>query len=121
MISKTTVNRKISSMMTFAARCGRRNRGTDMKFEIRNRWNGEVQFSCELSAEVAGLSDALQLGFAVKQARASGADLRSADLSGADLSGADLRSADLSGADLRYANLRGANLSGADLSGADLR
>ncbi|KMM77052.1 hypothetical protein ACP93_02485 [Xanthomonas sp. NCPPB 1128] len=97
-----------------------------MKFEIKKRWSGNVQYSCELSAEVAGKSYGVQLGFAVKTAAASGADLRcadlsGADLSGADLSGADLRCADLSGADLSGADLRCADLSGADLSGADLR
>jgi hypothetical protein len=101
-----------------------------MKFEIRNRWSGEAQYSCELSAEVAGKSYSMQLGFAVKQAlgedanlsgaNLSGANLSDADLSDADLSGADLSGANLSDADLRDANLRGANLRGADLSGANL-
>lgn len=27
-----------------------------MKFEIKNRWSGKVQYSCELSAEMAGES-----------------------------------------------------------------
>ena len=102
-----------------------------MKFEIKNRWTGNVQYSCELSAEVAGNSYGLQLGFAVKSAVASDADLSGADLSGAVLRGADLsgavlrgavlRDAVLSGAVLRDAVLRGAVLSGAVLSGADLR
>ncbi|WP_369913934.1 pentapeptide repeat-containing protein [Xanthomonas sp. NCPPB 3005] len=102
-----------------------------MKFEIKNRWTGNVQYTCELSAEIAGKSYGLQLGFAVKSAVASGADLRDADLSGAVLRDADLRGADLrgavlsgavlSGAVLRGAVLSGAVLSGAVLSGADLR
>jgi hypothetical protein len=102
-----------------------------MNFEIRNRWSGAVQFSCELSAEVAGMSYGFQLGFAVKKAKESDADLRDADLRDADLRGAvlrgavlrgaDLRGADLRGADLRGAVLRGAVLSGADLRDADLR
>ncbi|QNH21210.1 Pentapeptide repeats (8 copies) [Xanthomonas sp. GW] len=97
-----------------------------MKFEIKNRWTGNVQYTCELSAEIAGKSYGLQLGFAVKSAVASGAvlrdaDLRGADLRGADLSGADLRGAVLRDADLSDADLRGADLRGADLSGADLR
>jgi len=99
-------------------------------FQIKNRWNGAVQFECELSAEVAGKSLRFQLGFAIKKAiegkadlsgaNLSSADLSGADLSGADLSGADLRGAYLRGAYLRGAYLRGAYLSGADLSGADL-
>jgi hypothetical protein len=107
-----------------------------MKFEIRNRWSGDVQFSCELTTETGRRSYSFQLGFAAKQAIGAGADLRSADLrsadlrsanlggadlGGADLGGANLRSADLRGADLGGANLRGADLGGANLGGADLR
>jgi hypothetical protein len=107
-----------------------------MKFEIKNRWTGAVQYACELTAEVAGKSYGFQLGFAVMAAHASnaalrgadlrgaalrGAALRGADLSGAALRGADLSNADLRGADLRGAALRGAALRGADLSGAALR
>lgn len=97
-----------------------------MKFEIKNRWTGGTQFACDLTAEMAELSYALQLGFAVKTALECDADLRGADLLGANLRGADLRDADLLGADLRGADLQdadllGANLCGADLCGADLR
>ena len=91
-----------------------------MKFEIKNRWTGNVQYSCELSAEVAGNSYGLQLGFAVKSAVASDADLSGADLSGAVLRGADLSGAVLRGAVLRDAVLSGAVLRDADLRGADL-
>ena len=94
-----------------------------MNFEIRNRFTGAVQYSCELSAGMAGKSYSLHLGFAARMAHDSGANLREADLYGADLyganlSGANLRRADLRRADLREADLRRANLSGADLSGA---
>jgi len=96
-----------------------------MKFEIRNRWSGAVQYTCELSAEVADKSYSVQLGFAVKKAIAekanlSAADLSAANLSAADLSAADLSDANLSAADLSAANLRAANLSAADLSAANL-
>jgi hypothetical protein len=92
-----------------------------MKFEIKNRWSGALAYSCKLSAEVAGQSYGLQLGFAIKAAVADDANLRDANLSGADLRGADLRDADLRGADLRDADLSGANLRDANLRGADLR
>jgi hypothetical protein len=92
-----------------------------MNFEIRNRWSGAVQFSCELSAEVAGMSYGFQLGFAVKKAKESDADLRDAVLSGAVLRDADLRDADLRGAVLSDAVLRGADLRDAVLRDADLR
>lgn len=96
-----------------------------MKFEIKNRDTGAVLFECELSDEVSWQSYGMRLGFAVREALKSGADLRYADLRYADLPYADLpyadlRGADLCGADLRYADLSGANLSGANLSGASL-
>ena len=91
-----------------------------MKFEIRNRWTGNVQYSCESDAEFAGKSISIQLGAAVRMGYKSRADLSSADLSGADLSSADLRRADLSSADLRRAVLSSAVLRGAVLSRAVL-
>ena len=54
-----------------------------MRFEIKNRWTGNVQHTCKLSAEIAGKSYAVQLGFAVQNAVEADADLRGADLSGA--------------------------------------
>jgi hypothetical protein len=101
-----------------------------MKFEIKNRWTGAVQYACELTAEVAGKSYGFQLGFAVIAAHVSNADLsnadlrgcalRGSDLSGSDLSGSDLRGSDLSNADLSNAVLRGSVLRGSDLRGSDL-
>ena len=116
-----------------------------MKYEILNRFTGNVQFIAEIECKVDELPS-IKLGLAVKSAIKEKANFYGADLYGADLSGADLRGANLSvadlrganlscadlsganlsganfyGADLRGANLSGANLSGADLSGADLR
>lgn len=91
-----------------------------MNFQIKNRLTGKVQFECELTAEVVGMSYDLQLGFAVRKARESNADLRWANLHGANLSKTDLNGIDLSGVYLRRANLSGANLSGTNLSEADL-
>ena len=93
-----------------------------MKHEIKNRWTGEVLFSCEIPE---GMESGMIARHAVETAIAEGADLRGADLWGADLRGAnlrgaDLRGADLWGADLWGADLRDANLRGADLEGADL-
>jgi hypothetical protein len=83
-----------------------------MKFEVRNRFSGAVQFTAEIECD-EGASTSIKLGLAVRWAIKSRADLSGADLSGAYLSGADLSGAYLSGADLS-----GADLSGADLSGA---
>ena len=55
-----------------------------MRFEIKNRWTGNVQYTCKLSAEIAGKSYAAQLGFAVKNAVEADADLSYADLRGAE-------------------------------------
>ncbi len=92
-----------------------------MNFQIKNRFSGEVQFECELSADVENASYGFKLGFSVKKAFELGADLRDAVLRDADLRDADLSDADLSDADLRGADLRDADLSDADLRGADLR
>ena len=64
-----------------------------MKFEIKNRWSGNLIFSCE--------TDNWKL--AIELALKAEADLRSADLRSANLRSADLRYADLGYADLRYA------------------
>ena len=77
-----------------------------MRFEIKNRWTGAVQFDAEIECgEDASYS--VRLGLAVKCAVKA-----RADLSGANLTGADLADADLSGAYLARADLTGANLNG---------
>ncbi|HEY8355261.1 MAG TPA: DUF5758 domain-containing protein [Methylophilaceae bacterium] len=96
-----------------------------MKFEIKNRWNGNTRFVCELPAEVAGKSYGERLGYAVQQAYKSGTNLSDTDLAGAYLVSANLPGADLAGAnlvdvDLSCANMVRAHLPGADLSGANM-
>ena len=100
-----------------------------MKFEIKNRFEGNViaSFECEslkIAVELAVKSGANLSHADLSHAYLSGAYLSHAYLSGAYLSGANLSGADLSGAYLSDANLSGANLSGANLfrayrSGAD--
>jgi hypothetical protein len=89
--------------------------GDPMKFDVLNRFSGEVQFTAEIECAADALPS-VKLGLAVKWALKE-----KADLSDTDLRDANLRGADLSGANLRGANLRGADLSGADLSDTDLR
>ena len=94
-----------------------------LKFEVRSRWTGDIQFVAEIEAD-ENTPFGIKLGLAVKwalrsSANLSGANLRSADLSVADLSGADLYGADLSVADLSGADLSSANLRSANLSGAE--
>ncbi|MHA3082162.1 pentapeptide repeat-containing protein [Acinetobacter sp. ANC 5383] len=88
------------------------------KFEIKNRWTGEVLFSCEIP-------EYMELGMiarhVVETAIAEDADLQYANLHGANLLDANLQYADLLDANLQYANLRGANLHGANLRGANLQ
>ena len=98
-----------------------------MKHEIKNRFTGEVLFTCEVSDGLESgmitrhaVEEAILSGADLRYADLSNADLRYADLSNADLGGADLGGADLGGADLRYADLRYADLSNADLSNANL-
>ena len=63
-------------------------------FQIENRFTGAVQFECELSAEIAGASYGVQLGFAVKKAFETGANLAGANLADANLADAYLAGAD---------------------------
>ena len=90
-----------------------------IKFNVLNRWSGEVQFTAEIKCDYR-VRRGIKLGLAVRWALSNSANLRGANLCGADLCGANLRGADLCGADLCGANLRGADLCGANLRGADL-
>ena len=94
-----------------------------MKYEIKNRFTGNVQFTADIDcAEDAPTS--IKLGLAVRwgiknksylaYADLARANLAYADLAYANLACANLVGADLAGADLAYANLAGANLTGAD-------
>ena len=91
-----------------------------MKYVIKNRFSGEVQFTAEIECEEQS-SRGIKLGLAVKCAVSCDANLSGADLSGANLRGANLRGANLSDANLSGAYLSDANLSDANLSSADLR
>ena len=96
--------------------------------EIKNRWTGEVLFTCEVPE---GMESGMIARHAVEAAIANGANLRGANLEdanlrdanlrGANLRDANLRDANLRGANLQYANLQYANLQGANLRGANLR
>ena len=84
-----------------------------MKFEIKNRFSGEVQFIAEIeAAEKTSLY--LKIGLAVRWAYKTKAYLRDTYLRGAYLRGADLQGADLQGANLQGAYLQGAYLRGAN-------
>ena len=76
-----------------------------MKFEIKNRWNGKIQFSIETSSWRLAIKAAIE-----SRADLTHANLTGANLIGANLTGADLTGANLTGADLTHANLTGANL-----------
>jgi hypothetical protein len=91
-----------------------------IKFDIRNRWSGEVQFTAEIDAD-ENTHWRIKIGLAARWAFANKVSLRGADLSGADLSGADLRGADLRSADMSSADMSSADMSSAVLSGAVLR
>jgi hypothetical protein len=94
---------------------------TKIKFQIKNRWTGDVLFEYESESQSEVILKAIENGANLSGADLSNANLSGADLSGANLSNANLRGANLIGADLSDANLSYANLSGANLSDADLR
>ena len=73
--------------------------------EIKNRWTGEVLFTCDVPE---GMESGMIARHAVETAIAVDANLVDANLRGANLEGANLE-----GANLEDANLRGANLEGA--------
>ena len=75
------------------------------KHEIKNRFTGEVLFSCDIPE---GMESGMIARHALEEAVANGANLRDANLRGANLWGANLRDANLRGANLRGANLWGA-------------
>ena len=91
-----------------------------MKFEIKNRWTGNVQFTAEIDCDESVVSS-VKIGLAVKWGLANGGDLNGGDLRGCDLRGVDLSEAGLRGVDLNGVDLRGACLIDADLHGAFLR
>ena len=90
-----------------------------MKFEVKNRFTGNVQFIAEIDCSEE-TSCSLKLGLAIKWAYENRANLGGAYLRGADLEGANLRGVYLGGANLRGAYLGGANLGGANLRGVYL-
>ena len=91
-----------------------------MKYEIKSRFSGEVQFTAEIECD-ENAERSIKVGLAVKWAFETDADLMGANLRGANLRGANLWGANLRGANLWGADLMGANLWGADLMGANLR
>src|SRR5229473_2803885 len=75
-----------------------------IKFDIKNRFSGVVQFTTEIECgedEPASI----KIGLAVKWAIKARANLAGAYLAGANLAGANLADADLAGAYLAHANL----------------
>ena len=91
-----------------------------MKFDIKNRFTGAINFTAEIDCD-EDTSISIKLGLAVIWGIKNNANLSYANLSSANLSSADLRHANLSYADLRHASLRYADLRHASLSSADLR
>jgi uncharacterized protein YjbI with pentapeptide repeats len=91
-----------------------------MKFEVKNRLTGSVQFTADIQCDETE-SYSVKLGLAIKWGFDNSAYLGGANLGGAYLGGAYLEGANLEGAYLGGANLEGANLEGAYLGGAYLR
>ena len=65
------------------------------KYEIKNRFTGEVLFSCDIPE---GMESGVVARHALEEAISQGANLRGANLEGANLEDANLRGANLLGA-----------------------
>jgi len=91
-----------------------------MKFDIHNRWTGDVQFTAEIDANES-TPRSVKLGLAVKWGVKNGATLADANLAGANLARANLADANLAGAYLADAYLADAYLADANLAGAKWR
>ena len=89
------------------------------KFDIRNRFSGEIIFTAELTCSPDTLPS-IKLGLAVKAAVKARANLAGANLTDANLTDANLAGAYLAGAYLTGACLTGANLTDANLADANL-
>ena len=90
-----------------------------IKFDVKNRWTGKVQFTAEIDANEDAPFN-FKLGLAIKWAINNNTNLRGAYLGDVNLRDANLRDAYLGGAYLRGADLGGADLRDANLGGADL-
>ena len=75
-----------------------------IKYEIRNRFSGDVQFVAEIDCDES-TAISIKIGLAVKWGIRACANLSGANLSGANLSSANFYRANLSGADLSGAAL----------------
>ena len=87
------------------------------KFQIKNRWTGEVIYESKKTTYKDVVEEAVKAGVDLSEANLSKANLSEANLSEANLYGADLYGADLSEANLSKANLSEANLYGAKFYG----
>ena len=85
-----------------------------MKFDIRNRFTGAVQFTAEIDC-ADDVPTSIKIGLAVKWALENRANLYRASLAGASLAGANLNDASLDGARLDGARLVRARLDGAKI------
>jgi hypothetical protein len=86
-----------------------------MKFEIKNRWNGNVIYQDEAESFSALVRAAIKTNANLTSANLAYANLTSANLRYANLASANLTSANLASADLWYANLSSADLTSANL------
>ena len=75
-----------------------------MKYEIKNRFSGEIQFIAEIDCD-ENTEKSIKIGLAVKWAIENKANLSEANLYKADLYKANLYKANLSEADLDYSCL----------------
>ena len=91
-----------------------------IKFDVKNRWTGDVQFTAEIDCDKSEASS-IKLGLAVMWAIKTGANMRGANMEGAYMEGANMTGANMEDANMEGANMRGAYMTGANMEDANMR
>ncbi len=91
-----------------------------IKFDVKNRWTGDVQFTAEIDCDKSEATS-IKLGLAVMWAIKTGAYMKDANMEGANMAYAYMAYANMEGANMEGAYMRGANMEGAYMRGANMR
>ena len=85
-----------------------------MKFDVLNRYTGEVQFTAEIECD-ENERESIKLGLAIQWGYKNKKDLRCANMARAYMAGANMADAYMAGANMADANMAGAYMARASL------